>query len=269
MVGRAVTDPILSLRRELVAAAQREAARRGASSRVRPRIRFVRRGRPALVLAVALVLASGTAVAATQLFGPPVRAGLVLTGAPKPGQALLLPLRVADPAGGFPWGVRVYTRRLASGAGGLSCLQVGRVLNSELGVIGEDGAFGDDGLFHALPVEPLRGCTQAGAASWYPEYVSASAYTGSGACAAPLAGLDSPSSPTRELARGARACPTSDLRLVVYGIASRQAKTVRLAGSFGVDTQRLVPADHGAFIFVLPAAGLQTSREQPRVTFGY
>jgi hypothetical protein len=261
-----VTDPIVILRRELVAAAQRESARRGAAS-VRPRVRLFRRGRPAIVLAAALVLASGTAVAATQLFGPPVRAGLVLTGAPKPGQALLLPLRVADPAGGFPWGVRIYTRRLASGAGGLSCLQVGRVLDGELGVIGEDGAFGDDGLFHALPIEPLRGCAEAGAASWYPEYVLASAYTGSGTCAAPLAGLESPSSPTRELTRGARACPTSDLRLVVYGIANRQAKTVRLAGSFGVDTQRLVPADQGAFIFVLPAAGLATRHLDLRVTF--
>jgi hypothetical protein len=262
-----VTDPIVIMRRELVAAAERESVRRGVVPGVRPRVRLLRRGRPALVLAAALVLASGTAVAATQLFGPPVRAGLVLTGAPKPGQALLLPLRAADPAGGFPWGVRIYTRRLASAAGALSCLQVGRVLDGELGVIGEDGAFGDDGLFHALPVEPLRGCAQAGAASWYPEYVSASAYTGSGTCAAPLAGLESPASRSRDLTRGARACPTSDLRLVVYGIASRQAKAVRLAGSFGVDTQRLVRADHGAFIFVLPAAGLATSRLDLRVTF--
>jgi hypothetical protein len=261
-----VTDPIVSLRRELVAAAHRESARRGVLG-ARPRVRLLRRGRPALVLAVALMLASGTAVAATQLFGPPVRAGLVLTGAPKPGQAMLLPLRAADPAGGFPWGVRIYTRRRASGAGALSCLQVGRVLDGELGVIGEDGAFGDDGLFHALPIEPLTGCAAAGAGVAYPEYVAMSAFTGSGTCAAPLTALQAPSAPARALTRGARACPTSDLRLVVYGIANRRAKAVRLAGSFGVETRPLVPADHGAFIFVLPAARLAARRLDLRVTF--
>ncbi len=59
----------------------------------------------------------------------------------------LLPLRVPDPAGGLPWGVRlVYTTRR------LVCLQIGRVDGAQLGVLGRDGAFGDDGLFH--PVAP-------------------------------------------------------------------------------------------------------------------
>lgn len=263
-----MTDPIAILRRELVAAARREAARGRTGSHAWPTWRFARRGRPALVLVVALVLASGSAVAASQLFGPPVRAGLVLTGGPKPGQVVLAPLRVADPAGGYSWGVRVYTpKRGAPGAGGrLSCLQIGRVLDGRLGVIGEDGAFGNDGLFHVLPVEPRAGCTYAETGSYDVGYVPTSAFTASALCVTPIVGFRRSKALTR-LARGSRACPTSDLRLVVFGVANRRVTTVRLAGSFGVRSERLVAADRGAFVFVL--AGVHASRAQVRVTFGY
>jgi hypothetical protein len=266
-----VTDPIGGLRRELVAAARREAARSRPQKNARPSWRVARRWRTALVLVVLLVLASGTAVAASQLFGPPVRSGLVLTGGAKPGPILLAPLRVADPAGGFPWGVRIYTpRRRAPGAGRVSCVQIGRVLDGRLGVIGEDGAFGDDGLFHLLPVEPLTGCVHAATAStaiWYPGFVPASAFTGIGSCAVPPA--RGANGRTAEGAPSAQACPVGDLRLVVYGIANARAKSVRLASSFGVHSERLVAADHGAFIFVLAASDAHASATRFRVTFGY
>lgn len=265
-----MTDPIAILRRELVAAARREAARAHTGSHAWPTWRFARRGRPALVLVVALVLASGTAVAASQLFGPPVRAGLVLTGGPKPGQVVLAPLRVADPAGGYSWGVRVYTpKRGAPGDGSrLSCLQIGRVLDGRLGVIGEDGAFGNDGLFHVLPVEPRAGCTYAPAGSYYVAYVPTSAFAGLGSCVTPTVGVRPGTALTR-LARGSRACPIGDLRLVVYGIATPRATTVRLASASGVKSERLVSADRGAFIFVVNAAGVDASRQRFRVTFGH
>jgi len=263
-----VTDPIAILRRELVAAARREAARGRTGPHGWPTWRFARRGRPALVLVVALVLASGSAVAASQLFGPPVRAGLVLTGGPKPGQVVLAPLRVADPAGGYSWGVRVYTpRRGAPGAGArLSCLQIGRVLGGRLGVIGEDGAFGNDGLFHVLPVEPRTGCTYAPAGSYFVAYAPTSALSGSGVCATPMVGFQSLKALTR-VARGSRACPAADLRLVVFGVAPKRVATVRLVSSSVVESERLVAADGGAFVFVL--AGVQASRAHFRVTFGH
>lgn len=223
------------------------------------------------MLFVVLVLASGTAVAASQVFGPPVRSGLVLTGGPKPGQVLLVQLRVSDPVGGFPWGVRIYTPRsnTRSAGGALSCLQIGRVLDGRLGVIGEDGAFADDGLFHVLPVAPLTGCTPAAANSLYLAYVPTSAFTGSGACAATPVGGQPTAATAWRVARSSRACPTGDLRLVVYGVATRGASSVRLAGPSGVQSERLVAADRGAFIFVLSAADLNASRAQIRVTFGY
>jgi len=34
---------------------------------------------------------------------------------------------------------------------GLGCVQVGRLVNGKIGVLGEDGAFNDDGRFHPLP----------------------------------------------------------------------------------------------------------------------
>lgn len=262
-----MTDPIAGLRRELVAAARREAARGRTRSHGWLTGRFARRGRPALVLVVALVLASGSAVAASQLFGPPVRAGLVLTGRPGAGQVVLAPLRVADPAGGYSWGVRVYTpKRGAPGARGrLSCLQIGRVLNGRLGVIGEDGAFGNDGLFHVLPVEPRTGCTYAAPSSWYLVYLPTSALSGSRLCATPIVGFQPTNTPTR-LARGSRACADADLRLVVYGVAGKRVTIVRLVSSSGVRSERLVAGDHGAFVFVL--AGMQATRAHFRVTFG-
>jgi hypothetical protein len=265
-----VSDPIKLLRSELVAAGRREIARNRAHLHKPTARRFARKGRPALVLAVLLVLASGSAVAASALFGPPVRAGLVLTGGPKAGQVALAPLRVADPAGGLPWGVRVYTpRRAASAAAGtLSCVQIGRVLDNQLGVVGEDGAFGDDGLFHVLPVEPLTDCIHASTAILYPGYIPASAFTGAGSCVAPLlSGSLSPAT-SRRVVAGFRACPMKDLRLVVYGVANPGATSVRLTSSSRVVSERLVAANRGAFIFVLPAARVDASHGQVHVTFG-
>jgi hypothetical protein len=66
----------------------------------------------------------------------------------RPGSARLLGLRVADPAGGPPWGVRVFRttrqRRI--------CLQVGRVVHGRLAALGIAGAFHDDGRAHVLPL---------------------------------------------------------------------------------------------------------------------
>lgn len=58
----------------------------------------------------------------------------------------MLALRAADPAGGPPWGIG-----LSRTAGGLLCAQVGRVVDGELGALGLDGAFHDDGGFHPDP----------------------------------------------------------------------------------------------------------------------
>jgi hypothetical protein len=62
---------------------------------------------------------------------------------PKDGR--LLPIRVADPAGGPPWGVRlVKTTR------GETCIQVGRVVDGQIGALGIDGSWNNDHKFHEI-----------------------------------------------------------------------------------------------------------------------
>lgn len=62
---------------------------------------------------------------------------------PKGGR--LLPIRVADPDGGPPWGIRlVKTTR------GQTCIQVGRVVDGQIGQLGIDGAWHDDHKFHEI-----------------------------------------------------------------------------------------------------------------------
>ena len=117
------------------------------------------RRRPALVGGIAFtgVLATAGALAATGVLqiptGEPVEPHRVErdaghgVGVPVGATAQLLPLRVADPAGGPPWGLRMVTT-----SRGLACLQLGRVVGDELGVLGQDGIEKDDGRFHPLPI---------------------------------------------------------------------------------------------------------------------
>src|SRR5688572_10687577 len=111
------------------------------------------RARRTLVLAMLLVLLLG---------GGAVAAGILLSGEPvpeptprptpgsgtgiaRPDGVGLLPVTERDPDGGPPWGMRlVRTTR------GLVCLQVGRRSGGQLGLLGRDGAFGNDGRFHPI-----------------------------------------------------------------------------------------------------------------------
>ncbi len=148
---------------ELVLAARRRDARRPAlrallgtrfaptSPRRRVSVRVVLVAL-ALVLATAAITLAATGVILT---GSPVstlRAPIATEGEgiPAPGGVQLLPLRAADPAGGLPWGMRIiHTTR------GLVCVQIGRVYHGQLGQLGVDGAFHDDGRFHPLPADAL------------------------------------------------------------------------------------------------------------------
>jgi hypothetical protein len=114
--------------------------------RATPRARLLR---VALAVPALLVLAAG-ALAATGVirvgapaepvkgFSAPLRSGGLVKGTVQ-----LLPLTAPDPGGGPPWGMRVLSTRSGEG-----CVQVGRLLDGKLGAIGQDNAFGDDGLFH-------------------------------------------------------------------------------------------------------------------------
>ena len=148
-------DPYTFLGEELAAAAVRHEAHglgeRGVRAWLSARLH-------AAVIAAALVLVGGAvAVAATGvLTGSPVTepegslspsAG---DGVPAVGGSQLLALRTDDPEGGLAWGMRVVrTTR------GQVCVQVGRIDDGQLGELGLDGAFHDDGRFHLLAADIL------------------------------------------------------------------------------------------------------------------
>ncbi len=150
---------------ELVLAAGRRHARRRPLEalfatrlpRSSPRRRVSAHLRLALIVVALLLATAAITLAATGviLTGSPVgtvRAPIATAGEgiPVAGGARLLPLRAADPAGGLPWGMRIiHTTR------GLICVQIGRVYDDQLGQLGVDGAFHDDGRFHPLPTDAL------------------------------------------------------------------------------------------------------------------
>lgn len=70
---------------------------------------------------------------------------IAITGQPVRNGALT-PVRTPDPDGGPPWGIRI-----TSTSRGAACLQVGRVVDDQLVVLGRDGAFDDDGRAHVVP----------------------------------------------------------------------------------------------------------------------
>jgi hypothetical protein len=306
---------IPEIERQLRDAAERRAqsplARAIASSR---RLRGRLLARP-LVVAVALVAGgTGAAFAAKALVGVGSPAPLEYPSFGEkilPTGTRLLSLRVPDPAGGPPWGMRlIFTTarpgsraRPGAGAGAgaahWGCVQVGRVVDGQLGILGQDGAFHDDGLFHALPVQPescgglsstgqLLGLT--GEAT-----VTSSANRALEGCLTSSARREQQMalpSIQRELAvakaehdpaviRSAReglatyrrlepvitrepACPEADLRVLAFGVAGPHARSVTITGERVRRTITLNPADDGAYLVVGQPSRLQQMRSALR-----
>ena len=154
-------DPYSILGAQLTAAAARQHARGGLRSQARAW--RPRRINAPLIAAIIVLAAAAIAAAATGLLtGSPVSLpeGLPVPhagyGVPVAGGSDLLALRVADPEGGLPWGMRiVHTTR------GLVCVQVARVYRGQLGQLGVDGVFRDDGRFHRLESNVLYGTSEA------------------------------------------------------------------------------------------------------------
>jgi hypothetical protein len=190
---------------------------------------------PVLLAALALLACAAAALAATGLLsGAPVtlppgtpllpHSGL---GVPLPDSPTGVALEVPDPAGGPPWGARlVKTTR------GYGCLQIGRVEHGALGVIGQDGAFHDDGRFHELPTDYLEGAFPCGpldrAGHSFGGVVvlgtPASALSGEPTCTAPERPHRAGEPPT---------CPAADERLVTAGMAGPLARSVTYADEDG------------------------------------
>jgi hypothetical protein len=241
--------------------------------------RALRRRRLVLPLAIAcLVLVAASAAAALLLTrGESVAPAFVLPatphaglGEPQPGTLSLLPMRVADPEGGPPWGMRVIrTTR------GQLCLQAGRVVDGELGAIGSGYAFDGDGRFHPLlPEDAIStdACPAVGGKGAFlpgpPVIVPANALPLAGENVAPhdRVHCDLPG----QANSGVR-CPQRELRQVAVGLLGPEVRSIQVTTPDRTFTTAPVGPD-GAYLIVLPAqpnANSSMSAGAYQAPFGY
>jgi len=246
----------LSLRRlSLRGLSLRGLSLRGLSHSGRWNRGLTRRLRVPAVALVCLLAATTIALAASGviLTGTPVRPEEVLNpnvgeGVPAPGASQLLPLRVPDPEGGLPWGMRiVHTTR------GEICIQIGRVQNGQLGELGIDGAFDDDGRFHPMPADALPADEFHGHifGQWVANANTSCRLTGE-------ASVDTDVGVERSAAANANPAnsPLHDLRDVYSGILGPQAVSVSYrAGKRDLSIPVVPPI--GAYLIVRRAAAGQ------------
>ena len=243
-------DFIDRLGTELTRAATAE-PRPSAARRVvrRPRWLSSLRRRTLLIIPALAVLGTGAALASgIFLTGTPVGPKVAPTpaagyGAANPATATLLPLHIADPAGGLPWGLRtVRTSRDDV------CLQVGRLAYGMIGALGQDGSFANDQRFHPLSdnyQEPL-GCVPLDA-------------HGHGFYNVTLWGL-----PTSAMAGGGCLaqfsrrrlipCPTQNTRDVYFGLLGPDAASITYLSAAGHPVSIPTVGPDGAYLIVTRAS---------------
>jgi len=266
---------IPDLERDLVRAAR-------AQAKLRRRRWSVTSARGLVIAFAALLVVAGGGIAAnTLLFGAdehrtqPVD---IFGDAPEPGTAKLLAVRTPDPDGGPAWGMRMYRTDL-----GRTCVQVGRVNAGELGVVGSDGAFHDDGRFHRIPIQTSN-CIRSLDSSrgmgggFEPRPASGELYGEHGTCQRAqdrLSARRELAAQRRRLAVRRRAgrstvsirrtirelegvqahvvetCAPGRERTIIADVAGTDATSVTLHALSGDVTRPLDPSDYGAFLFVL------------------
>lgn len=228
----------------------REAVRRGAHipwyARVRPRS-----SRPVAAVLTCLVV-TGSALAATGAFrtGAPVGAEVPANptaneGAVLPASIALLSLRVPDPAGGPPWGLReLKTTR------GLMCVQVGRIVDGRIGVLGLDGAFRDDGAFHPFSRTFMEG---PGCGT---EDRRGNAFVNEQLHGVPASALFGVRQHTDGgcygSGRSTGECPPGALRDVYFGLLGPDAESVTHVTPAGGSAVTPTAGPDGAYLIVLP-----------------
>jgi hypothetical protein len=212
------------------------------------------------IIALGALLLAAAAFGATQIigFGAPVTpahapgrerpsrtAGVGLpaaNGEGSPASAQPLAISVPDPAGGLPWGMRIVrTTR------GLLCPQVGRLLDGRLGVLGQDGEFDDDELFHELPASALEPNTCITPSAW--SMLSDVGVPAAGALQSPTTSCLAPWLSARP--SSAPRCPARDERLIGFGVLGPHAVSVSYMAHGRLRTVATA-GRLGAYLIVLP-----------------
>ena len=187
----------------------------------------------------------------------------------------LLPIRVADPNGGPPWGIRlVRTTR------GETCIQVGRVVDGQIGQLGIDGAWHDDHEFHEIKANDqmadICGATDGAGRGFVdqavygaPASVDIPLDNSSGArnaCIDPYTSLSLPGfvqrggklTPfekrvLRRIERQRRVdgdCPLDAMRMIFVGLLGPDAKSVTFKTPSGQTRTQTTLAGTGAYLIV-------------------
>jgi len=209
---------------------------------------------PLIAIAVGLLMVGAAFGGGLIQLGAPARTSEGFTtpragfGALTLGTARLLAIATPDPHGGPPWGLRVF-----STTRGVGCIQVGRLLDGRLGALGQDGAFGDDGRFHELPVRSasVLTCSALDANGRIFNNVSkgdelANAWPGRETC------VPSVASPAEKGFVGGKICPQADERDLFYGLLGPYAKSITYTSHGNRKTVATVGPE-GAYLIVTDA----------------
>jgi hypothetical protein len=154
-----------------------------------------------------------------------------------------------DPHGGLPWGLREFQTTRAQ-----TCLQVGRVQDGTIGVIGQDGAWANDHRFHPISPNAYTGdqCSATDAnghafdnVSDYGAIASSDVQWG--------AGLQGEGCGGRNGASPEPPCPRADLRNVQYGLLGPEAAGITFIGAGGRLFTEPTNGPDGAYLIVQSA----------------
>ena len=160
----------------------------------------------------------------------------------------------ADPAGGLPWGMR--TLRTTTG---LTCIQIGRMSAGQLGVVGQDGAFANDGRFHPLAPQAIENPADCGPPHAPGGSRLAASTSGGGILSVSSQGVPASDSPLgcsppgdRETHPNPPVCPEDDERAIFTGTLGPSARSITYTTPDGrVHTIKL--GDDGAYLIVARA----------------
>jgi hypothetical protein len=242
--------------------------RRAVRAKRRTRASWLRRGhrRTTAIVILAMLLISTAALAAGGVIqigrpaetGVPGRLSELRGGEIVKGTVRLLPISTPDPVGGLPWGMRVYSKKLGEG-----CVQLGRLLDGELGGIGQDNAFHDDEQFHEFAINTFGAkgsCTLLDGNSRLFLNATigdlpASAWEGFvlGTCVPSTAGHYERFA---EDGKPYAVCPQPDERNLYYGLLGPDAKSITYALDGHLHTQP-TSGPEGAYLLVTTASPKQ------------
>lgn len=215
--------------------------------------RLVRRIRrhPGTVVGIAVLVGAAPAVGAvTHWYGlgaanhPQSEARAFGVGNAIVRTARVLTLRVRDPAGGPPWGIRFVRTQQGS------CDEIGRVDNDRIGSLGIDGYWHDDHLFHPYPASWVGGTCSSGSTvgGGGSGVFDASANTPKFHAGAQSNGCQT--NPDRKLGRPA--CPQGSLRIIMTIALGSTVKSIIYRTPAGNLQEESSPKSDGTFLLVFP-----------------